>query len=191
MKIAIVSALFPPDIAVPAAYVKELATRLTQEHTITVLLYNHLPEHIDEVQYVVIEKSKATIIRIVKFTRALWKIAQGNDVVLVQNGAATELPLILVSLFIHKKLILVVSDPKAIAVHNSNWLLRSIYTLASLCAYKIIISGCTEKTSSKMYQVPFPKEKPEILPFGPYPTDATAEYMALWEKHYRILIAIL
>lgn len=191
MKIAIASALFPPDIAVPAPYIKELATRLGKEHTVTVLMYNHLPEHIDEVQYVIIEKSKATIIRIVKFTRALWKIGKGNDVVLVQNGAATELPLILVSLFVHKKLILVVSDPKAITVHNTNWLLRSIYTLASLCAYKIIVPEYTKITTPKMHAVPFPKEKPEILPFGTYPTDATAEYMASWEKHYRILIAIL
>src|SRR3989344_9051256 len=39
MKIVLATALYPPDIAPPAPYVKELATRLAANHEVTIVTY--------------------------------------------------------------------------------------------------------------------------------------------------------
>ena len=64
MKILIVTPLYPPDIAGHSAYVKELALRLREAHTVTILAYNHIPEKIEGVNIITIQKHLPTLVRL-------------------------------------------------------------------------------------------------------------------------------
>ncbi len=191
MKITIASSLFPPDIASPASYIKSLAERLSGEHEVTLVLYGHIPEPIENVHFVVILKSENTAMRLLKYTIALFKAARHADVVLAQNGVSVELPLVLISPFWRRKLILAISDTKA-SVYT-NYLQTSIHKLACMCARTVITQEGipTPIIHKNIFSIPYPTLKPEILPFVPHPTDAQAQYNASWDAHIKALHNIL
>ncbi len=110
MRILLVTPLYPPDIKEPAPYVKELANRLSVNHAVTVLAYNHLPEAITGVQIITIEKSDVLLVRLVRFFQALRDLARDADVLYMQNGPSVELPILLLSLFVRKPIYLRLGD---------------------------------------------------------------------------------
>lgn len=170
MKILIATALFPPDIAPPAPYVKELAARLSTNHDVRVLCYGTIPETVEEVPIDVIPKRHFAWFRLWLFTRTLFTLTRRHDVVLIQNAPSTELPAAFVGLFYKQKLQLQMSDQKVVSTGWRNFLHRF-----------------TCKRITCIVDTPLPKDRPEIIPFADYPSEAFAAYEKSWEQHLALL----
>lgn len=170
MKILIASALFPPDIADPAPYVKELTTRLNDRHDVSLVTYGAIPEEIPGVTITVIPKRYAAWRRIALFTFALWRGVRTHDVMFVHNAPSTELPLFLVGIFYKRKLRLILSDTK---IEYTGWR-KFIHTLAS--------ARVRDSITPRL-----PHRRPEILPFADLPARAFADYETSWNQHLSAL----
>src|SRR5438105_15127744 len=106
MKIVLASPLYPPDIAQPAPYIKELAMRLRARHSVALVVYGELPEKVDGVKIVSVSKRLPLIIRLIKFMFALARACADADVIYAENGASIELPLALVRYFTHARVLI-------------------------------------------------------------------------------------
>ncbi len=172
MKIAILSPLYPPDIAELASYTKELARRLESNHELTILTYGCLPEPIEGVRIVAIDKREPLFVRLPRYFFALWKIARSVDLIYAQNGASIELPLILVSLFSSTPYILRMGDGAALSRSEKRPTLHVIDKIAMKHAQSVVRTG--------------PLPRPEILPFAKQPVDLSA-YERSWTEHLTLL----
>jgi hypothetical protein len=185
MHILIATPLYPPDIAGHAPYVKELARRLSHEHTVTVVLYGSFPEVVAGVHLIGITKQQPALLRLYNFTKTLYTCARKADIILVQNGPSVELGMVFTKMFLWKKpFLLNVFDSGAFTYTNmlSSILLR----IALKCASRIWTYTNTNpfipaSVSKKM--MPEILTKPEILPFEPHPTDMLLQYEKAWEVH--------
>lgn len=169
MKIVIVTPLYPPEIAEPAPYVKELATRLIAKHQVTVVLYGKLPEDVQGVSYRMVNKHLSLIRRIIMFTRVLIQTARENDILYVENGASVELPTLIARVVTRKPYIFHLGDERALSHGTHNQLFGLLTRLVRSTARTTITSR--------------PPVRPEILPFVPHPTEACAAYEAAWNTH--------
>lgn len=167
MKIGLVTPLYPPDVAEPAPFVKELARRLSKEHSVTVLAYGATPEALDGVHVEIIRKQLPKFLRIGIGTFRISQLLSANDVVLLENGPSVEVPAAIALLFSSKRTLLHIGDARASARLSQSRLLSFIHTrLRARC-------GVIETT---------PPPKPELLPLDPYPTDAMAKYEEKWNE---------
>ena len=173
MKILIATALFPPDVAEPAPYVKELTKRLGVEHTVSVLTYGSLPEPVDGVSITAVPKNTSPMLRFYTFTVALYQLIKQYDVALIENAPSTELPAFFVSFFTDTKIFLQMSDTK---IKYTGWR-KFIHTLACSRLEKI--------------EPAVPPARPEIISFKPYPTEAFEVYEKHWTTHTENLITTL
>jgi hypothetical protein len=196
MKILIFTPLYPPDIADPAPYVKELAVRLKDNADITIMAYNHIPEKIEGVKIIVIEKSRSLILRLMTCTfRLLW-YAEHADIVYVQNGPSTELPAVLVSLVSRKPFILRLGDEAALRFAQKRPFLKHLQRLAITRAHHIIVhsdalsSDVASKNKTRVTTLERPKPKPEILPFKEDPETEMNAYLTSWNNHAGQLLDI-
>jgi|CXWL01.1.fsa_nt_gi hypothetical protein len=199
MKILIATPLFPPDIAEPAPYVKELATRLKDTHSVTILAYNHIPEEIPGVRIVVVEKNRPLLIRLLHFVYFLYKEAKVSDYAYVQNGPSAEFPLILVALFVHTPFVLRLGDETSLAHATREkshamllrWAMRLSHHVITHRESSIYNSLLTSYAAQKnIYDTERPHIRPEILPFKEFPRDAMETYEASWKTHVRELTHI-
>jgi hypothetical protein len=196
MKILIATPLYPPDIAGHAPYVKELATRLRSMHNVTILAYNHIPEKIDGVTILPVEKNQPLVRRLFQYTHLLLQEAKRADVVYVQNGPSTEFPLSMVAPFVHAPFVLRLGDETAlchaqhekfhalllrIALHST----RAIVTHRESSAYTPTYARSIQK---KVHDLTRPHARPEILPFSEFPTHLMDTYEASWNAHITELI---
>jgi len=156
MKILIATALFPPDVADPAPYVKELTRRLQEQHDVSVLTYGHIPEQVSDARIVAITKMLPAPVRLLLFTWKLLRMTKRADFVLVQNAPSTELPVWIVGILYKRKLILEMSDKK---ISYTSWK-GTLHTHAS-------------KRVLKTLRGDLPQPRPEILPFTDPPTEYT------------------
>lgn len=173
-RILIASALFPPDIADPAPYIKEQARRLSKNHTVTILTYGNIPEAVADVQCKTVPKRLPALVRITRYTVALLRNAALADVILVHNAPSTELPLLVTSLAYRHKTYLQYSDRKIV---YSGW--------------RRILHACARKMVRAYITVPLPPSQPEILPFRPFPENELSVYEEEWNKHYTQLAQYL
>lgn len=173
MKIVITSPLYPPDIAQPAPYVKEVAKQLSKNHTVTIVTYGSLPEKVEKVNIIAISKRNPLFFRLIAYTHALWQAAQTADILYTENGASVELPAGIVALLTHKPLIMHIGDIQAHQRTQQNSLLRLIQNFACWRAHTLLTD--------------IPLQKPEILPFKPLPEGAIEEYTSSWKKHLTLL----
>jgi hypothetical protein len=169
MRIILASPLYPPDIAEPAPYIKELASRLAKEQEIVVVAYTRLPEEVPGVRIVAISKHHPLLIRLIAYTFALWKEALKANIIYAQNGASVELPIGLVARLTRKPLIIGVGDKQAHQHATKKMLFRQIEHFAFSKAKNIIRSE--------------PLARPEILPFEPVLESVFISYKNSWEKH--------
>lgn len=176
MKIVIATPLFPPDIAAPAPYTKELAGRLTKHHEVTLVIYGRLPEHVDGVRFVCVDKRASRPTRLLRFATTLWRAARNADVLIVENGPSVELPFILIRPFVRARTLLHIGDPSTYDEAHMTWLKKALHKLARTSAQHVVDSS--------------PYVHPEILPFSPHPTEALAAYEASWKKHETLLYSL-
>lgn len=169
MRILLISALFPPDVASPAPYVKELAARLANDHSVTVLTYGRLPESVAGATVTAVPKATSAPTRLWRFTHALWRASADVEAVIVNNAPATELPLILVSLVRRRRWLLLKSDTKIKYAGWRAWLHR----LAGWRATEV--------------QAPLPKARPEVLSFTETNEADWQRYEDSWEQHQAAL----
>lgn len=173
MKIVLATPLYPPDVAWPAPYTKELARRLSPTHTISVVTYGDLPEKVSGVAITAVSKRQPLALRLLRYTLALWRAARQADVLYAENGASVELPLIVVSFVSRTPIVLHTGDERSRRRAALRTTLHAIEHAALNSAKKV------------MNDSPLPR--PEILPLAEYPTSAFAAHEASWIKHLEAL----
>jgi hypothetical protein len=179
VKIIIATPLYPPDIAFPAPYIKELATRLSGDKTdgsrdeIVIVTYSEIPEKIPGVQILATSKRRPLVRRLLSYTAMLMRAAQNADVLFVENGASVELPVVLISFIIRTPIIFHISDPIAHTYASQHFL----YGL-----FEKIVQSKAKKSIAEV-----PLQRPEILPFSQKDTDQFALYEQSWSKHLILL----
>ncbi len=176
MRILILTPLFPPDNGDPAAYVKELAARMSGHET-QLLIYGHLPESVPGVAITAIDKRQWLLKRLLSYTIALWGATKDVDIVIINNAPSTELPALIVSLLQRRTWIICESDTRVVASRSG--------------VYKIIhrlLQGRCRKTirlpDESLYK------KPEVLPFIILEPDITTKREVWWEHHLKELTTI-
>jgi hypothetical protein len=173
MKLVLATPLYPPDIAEPAPYIKELARRLAQEHEVTVVAYGHLPEAIEGVRIISVDKRHPLLFRLVAYMLVLGRTALRADIVYVENGASVELPASIVSFLVRARMIFHIGDA---AAHRR--------------AAESGVHGALERFARARADVTImdaPAPRPEILPFVPAPVEALAAYERSWNAHLQEL----
>jgi hypothetical protein len=199
MRILIVTPLYPPDIKEPAPYVKELASKLSLGHAVTVLAFNHIPEQITGVEIIPIEKSRALPIRIAQFYSALLRTSRDADIIYVQNGPSVEVPVLLFSMFNPKPIFLRLGDEVALEhAQTSPFLGHILRTLIGRVRGVITHTETSNASvffmknlpSSRIHNMERPLSPPEILPFAPYPTEAKTNYETSWNTHVETLTSL-
>lgn len=166
--------MYPPEIAKPALYVKELAKRLKEKkHEIVVITYSNIPEKVPGVRIVAINKRLPLPIRLFLFVIALMRASLRADIIYSQNGASVELPAGLVALITRRPLIIHMIDNPARQKTASISFLKQIESFALKHARKVITD--------------IPMERPEVLPFKPMPTTEYDAYNKSWDAHIDLL----
>jgi hypothetical protein len=172
MRILLLSPLYPPDIAPPAPYTKELLKHL-KDHQTGLLTYGQMPEQVPGAHIEAIGKRQILPVRLWKYTVALAKEVKKVDVIYAQNGASVELPLLTVSLFASIPIVLCFGDTTAHARTTTHPLLRYLERLMQARASAVVIK--------------LPPERPIILPLEPRPTEALTVYETAWSAHIKEL----
>ncbi len=96
MKIVLATPLYPPEIAEPATYTREISLRLAARHEVTVVAYGTQGEKVPGVTLVGVDKKRRLLVRLFLYTIALYKATNKVDVIYTQNGIAASLPAIIV-----------------------------------------------------------------------------------------------
>ena len=177
MRIAIATPLYPPDIAEPAPYVKELATRLSKNHEVTIITYGHYPEEIPDVRIVAVSKQRPLPIRLALYTLALLTAAKKTDVIYALNGPSVELPASIASFVTKATLLVFLGDASA----HSRAQQKSVL--------KYLEGMFLRRAHSTITHAPLPR--PEILPFSPYPTSELEAFNSSWDTHLNELENVL
>jgi hypothetical protein len=172
MRVVLATPLYPPDIAGPAPYVKELAKRLSKDHDVTVVAYGRMPEKVEGVRIIAVPKDRPMLSRLAAFYRALREAAKDADIVIAENGSSVELPASLIG----KRLILHMGDAAAHEHANQNLVRHVIERIAAAHAAHIV------------RDIPLPR--PEILPLEEFPQKAMDAYELSWDDHVRSLSSL-
>lgn len=177
MKILILSPLFPPDVGEPASYVKELMRRL-EGHSVEALIYGYLPESVPTVQITAVDKRSWVLKRLFTYTRSLFKAQASAEIIILNNAPSIELPLLFVSLFYKRRIILCESDPRASKAAQSGFY-KTLHTQVKKRCVKVITLP-----DQSVYNAP------ETLPFSePNPTLLQAR-ASWWSVHVKELTII-
>lgn len=189
MKLVLGSALYPPDIATPGVYMKELAERLAKNHEISVVVYGHLPEPTSGASISVVSKRANILARLLSYGLTLRRTCRGAEALYIQNGASVELPALVISLLSGVPFILHVGDMGAHARAGRGFIFSLIERLARRRA-RFIVSPFEQGlrgAPGQVVSIADPLTRPEVLPFAPRPEQSFAKYEASWEEHIRAL----
>lgn len=173
MRIAIATPLYPPDIAEPAPYVKELATRLSKKHEVTIVTYGRFPEEIPGVRIVAVSKQRPLPIRLALYTFALLKAAKKTDVIYALNGPSVELPASIASFITRATFLAFLGDTSAHTRAQNRSVLKHLEEMFLRRAHDTVSHA--------------PLPRPEILPFSPYPTNELEAFNRSWDTHLNAL----
>lgn len=113
MKIIIATPIYPPEIAEPAQYVKKLASRWSDKHEVVIITYANAVEKIPNVKIVAINKHWPLLLRFIKYTFNLLKMAQGADIIYAQNAVAVGLPAIIVKTLLNIPVVIRFAEDEA------------------------------------------------------------------------------
>lgn len=176
MRVVIATPLYPPDIAPQAVYVKELAKRMSGEHTVTVVAYGSYPEEVPGVRIVSVSKRHPKLFRVLAFTWELYRATRGADILYAENGPSVELPVSLLTLLPHPRLIVHMGDSDAA-------------TRAEVSVpHGKLLTGMTKRAVH--VETSTPLTRPEILPFAPRPEQELAAYEESWKQHVSLVTTL-
>lgn len=176
MRVVIATPLYPPDTAPQAVYVKELARRLSIEHTVTVVAYGSYPEQIPGVDIIAVSKRHAKPLRLLAFAWALYRATRTADILYAENGPSVELPVWLLTLLPHPKLVVHMGDPHAA-------------TRAEISAsHRLLLRGMTKRATH--VETSTPLVRPEILPLQPRPDLELRTYEDSWRQHVSLILSL-
>lgn len=99
MKVILATPLYPPEIGGPATYIKELCERLNKAHEIVVVAYTDDAVAHPNTKLISISKKQSLVIRLFKYSFALWKESRGADIIYVQSAVASGLPTAIAAIF--------------------------------------------------------------------------------------------
>ena len=170
MRIVIATPLYPPDIADPAPYVKELAHRLVGGANVTVVTYSTIPEEVQGVKIISIPKHSFVLIRVSRFIFALLRTSIGADMLYVQTGISSELPASIVSSLLKIRLLIRIDSGNAEKQTRKGLLADTVRRFLIWRARAVV------KSNEQLI-------RPEILPLEPRPDDALALYDQAWAQH--------
>lgn len=216
MKIVIATPLYPPDLAEPAIYVKELAARLRTLHDVTVVTYAYIPKKIEGVHIVTTSKQRPLFVRLLFYTFSLLRASRGADILYAQSGSSVGLPAIIVHFLRRIPLIVHVIEDEAwkraveekrtqktlggfLMQPEGTFKIRFISRLqrSLLChASSVVVDDKTMRDAivesyrleqSRIKSIPEPHPRPEILPFVPFPKTALDAYNISWDEHTQAL----
>ena len=176
MKILIATPLYPPEIGGPAPYTKELARRLAKKHEVKILTYSLIPEHVENVEIVTVNKQLPKLIRLAKYTKKLLKYSRNADIVYAENGTSVELPIVFLSLLSDKAFVIHLGDKMVLENIKKRFYPKLIYRIVTKKACELIEES--------------PKNRPEISPFSDFPKKEMGEYNDSWSKHINLLLSI-
>ncbi len=185
MNILIVTPLYPPDIKEPAPYVKEVATRLNERYTVSILAYNHIPEKIDGVTITTVEKTQRVFSRMFSLYKTLCTQARENDILFVQNGPSVEVPLLAFLLMTRTRprTILRLGDRvpllRTYTSFLASWITRLLLSRVDI----VLTHEDTREFVATSTVLPRPHARPEILPFAPPNEAAKQAYETSWTTH--------
>lgn len=182
MKIALLTPLYPPDIAPLASYTKELAMRMGEEHEVTVVAYGYLPEQAHGVRNMTVDKRTPLFIRLFNYTLLLKKVSRDADIIYAQNGASIEFPLVLVSLFAGTPYMLRLGDGEAQNRAKKSFVLGFIERMAIKNARTVIVPTHQLFAGIHTTVIDDPLVKPEIHPFTNSPVDLSTHEES-WNIH--------
>jgi hypothetical protein len=169
MRIVLATPLYPPDVAAPAPYVKELARILSEEYEILVVAYAHLPETLPGVRIIPVSKRRSLPVRLVFFFVTLLRTIQRGDILYIENGASVELPALLVAYITGCTLLIHLGDMDAHERAQKNILYRFLERAACKRARAVIESS--------------PLPHPELFPLEVMPTESMEAYRTSWMEH--------
>ncbi len=169
MKIVLATPLYPPEVAEPAPYVKELARRLMKLHSVAIVAYGRLPEQVPGVTIRAINKHRPLFWRLTTYFLSLWRVAKDADIIYMINGASVELAVTLVSILTNKPFVVCLGDPRA---HKQASRVKTLGVIERFALSRA--RGVLPNT---------PIARPEILPLSPYPTEAYTAYEQSWSEH--------
>ena len=175
MRILLVSPLYPPDVAEPAPYIKELATRLAQGHAVTILTYGKHPEQIPGVRIAVVDKGLPRLTRLSRYTHMLRRELASVDVLYVENGPSVELPTLIATLGSRVRIVVHRGDDVAYARAKKSPFLNALLTLLKRRAARMIEEH--------------PLARPELNPLLPLPEAAQRAYDESWRVHTALVVA--
>lgn len=189
MRILLATPLYPPDIKEPAPYVKELAKRLSGTHEVTILAYNHIPEKVDGVTIVSVEKSANVLVRLSRFFRTLRRLMASCDVLYIQNGPSVELPILLSLLTTTRtpKTLLRIGDYVPLAKGAQSFAFRITHALIRRVDVTLSHDDTCVLCKVPTMIIPRPYTRPEILPFHAHDAYREKEYENSWSEHVRTL----
>lgn len=95
MKIIIATPIYPPEIGGPATYTREIVSKLSAEHDVTVVAYTEDTRNPEGATLVSISKQTFLPLRLWRFYQAVRQAAKNADVLYVQNAMAAGLPTVL------------------------------------------------------------------------------------------------
>lgn len=127
MRILIVTPHFPPDTTPSANYVGELAERLASTHQITILLFGDTSVIVPGVKIITINQHRPVLFRTWSFMVRLRSQAILNDLVLIQNGPAIEMPIYFTLSQTKTSLIMLESDQASLDQTNQHPRWREIH----------------------------------------------------------------
>ncbi|MEA2701841.1 MAG: hypothetical protein QOE22_550 [Candidatus Parcubacteria bacterium] len=169
MKIVLATPLYPPDIAEPAPYAKELATRLAKTDEVIIVTYGHIPEDVDGVRMRAVSKQRPLPFRLIAYTFALLRTARDADILYMQNGPSVELPVAIASFFRRTPIVMRIGDEAAHTYARTRPQLQAIERFALRRAKEVVTDS--------------PDPRPEILPFRDHPVAELDAFERSWETH--------
>lgn len=96
MKILVATPLYPPEIAEPAPYIKQLAERWSTSHDVTVVAYANSIIPPAAMRSIAVNKRRPLPSRLFAFTMALWKASRTAEVLFAEHAVAASLPAVIV-----------------------------------------------------------------------------------------------
>jgi len=177
MKIVLATPLYPPDIAEPAPYIKELATRLAREHDVHIVTYGRYVEPIDGVRITAVDKRDPLPVRLLRFALTLRRASRHADLVYAENGPSVEFPLLFLSFITSFRYVLHLGDVHALERLEHRPLLRLLHNLFKRRAESVFGE--------------LPPERPELIPFLPRPAQEFERYERNWKHHVESFSSLL